>query len=559
MRRLTTFLLLAAATLGGCDCGEETSSLGGQLGVRGSSLDFGSVAVGGSKELTFVVENDGSADLTVLFTVDGAAFTVSPADAVLTPNTEATITVTFAPTATGPASGKVLVSSDAEENASAEVALAGVGIEADVTIEPDALAFGDWPRDRPDTDADDRDEPSPPPAITVENTGSDVLRVTAAAFADDAAGQFTGDLATLVGEYQPGEERSAEVRFQPTSLGEVTGSVRIETAAGSLPEKTIALTGRGVAPVLRLCARLDDDPASELCLKDKPEDYAQAEPYPFLDFGPHDELAGRAGRITLSNEGNVPLTVSELRYAPSSPDLRLWLDEARTQPLDPATFEPVLCPAGAPDASCTHEGELVVYVDYLARGSRCCYEFQDGIGGDQTCVDLAPGGVCREAADADEGLLTVISTDRLYRFVTVPLRGRSRIPVIVVSSFNGDLFFDSSFYVRIENDGEAPLRVLGLSLWDPAGARTCQPDGTGAGTGSSPCSCAGDPTLSCGQFQLVTQPPLDVAAQDQTEVELRFLDPNAGRHELELRIESTDPVQRTEISTLVVNGLGIRP
>lgn len=549
------------ALLCGCSCDEQATSLGGDLGVSTTALDFGLVAVRADKSLQFTVQNSGSAELTVALLVEGEGFALveSEPGAVLSPSAEAAFTVSFAPGAVGPFTGKVLISSDAESDGNQEIALTGTGIAAAVVIAPDDLDFGDWPRDRPDTPGDDRAEMAGPLAITVENTGSDVLTVTAAAFTDDAAGQFAGELATLVGDYQPGELRSADVTFSPAVLGEVTGGVRITTGAEDLPEKSLALRGRGIAPVLRLCTSMDDDPAgTELCLKDRPEDYAPGDPFPALDFGAFDDLTGRAGKVTLRNEGNVPLQVSSIRYSPASDDIRLWEDAAHTVPLDLATFKPKLCPPGELAGDCTADGEVSFFVDYLARGSKCCYDFQNGLGGDQLCVDLA-GGDCRTALDSDEALVTVLSTDKLFGFVTLVARGRSRIPVIVVSDFNGDLFQNDTFFIRAANSGETDLRVTGLSLWDPAGARTCAPDGSSPGTGAAACSCAADPTITCAQFTLLTAPPLDIAPGGEAEVELQFTDPNPGRTDIELHFESTDPIQPIEVARLVVNGRGIRP
>jgi hypothetical protein len=248
--------------------------------------------------------------------------------------------------------------------------------------------------------------------------------------------------------------------------------------------------------------------------------------------------------------GNVPLTVSRVRYNPASPDVRLFADEARTVALDPAAFAPVLCPAGAMAQGCSHEGEATVHVDYRARGSHCCYA------GVEECVALAPGGDCSRADDADEGLLTVMSTDRLFDLVTVVARGRSRIPVIRVGDFNGELYQGGEVRLSAENIGEAPLEVRRIDLFDPAAPSTCGPDGTGAG--SEACSCEGEPTLLCTLVTRVTLPPLALGPGERTDVFLRFEDPNRGRQEIDVHWSSTDPIQPRVLSHVIVNGLGIR-
>lgn len=557
---LLTISLLAALSVSACDCGGSSTSLGGELTVSTEALAFGEIPIQSTKSLTFTVGNTGSAALAVALSTDSGPFTVTPTDLSIEPAAEAEITVTFAPTALGEAIGTLVVASDGEGTASVELALTGSAsppLVAQARVLPAELDFGDAPRNRPDTSADDQGDPSAPLELSIENPGTAPLQVTEVSFVDDAGGQFRGDLAALVGEIAPGHAEGTTLTFHPTTLGEVTGSLRVRTSAATLPEVIVPLRGRGVAPVLRLCTLVEGD-AAETCLLDKPEDYTAGVAYPALNFGAQEELATRGGRVTVRNEGNVPLSLSPLRMAPSSPDLRLWADEARTIPLALGDFAGVLCPAGVTHESCTREGEFSFWVDHWARGTRCCVDARDGVGGDPSCLSIAQDD-CRNAQDADEALITVLSSDRLFPFVSLVARGSSLIPVIVVSNFNGALFMDDAFFLRVTNDGDAELRVLSLTLWDPAAPRTCQPDGTGRGTGSAPCSCAGDGTLTCAQFRVDTAPPLVLAPGTSQDVQLTFLDPNPARHEIELHITSTDPVQPLEIATITLDGQGITP
>lgn len=557
---LLTIALLGSLPLAACDCGGTSTSLGGELTVSVAELPFGEIPIESEKSLTFTVGNTGSAALIVALSTNGAPFTVVPTDLSLEPAGAAEITVTFAPTALGAATGTLVVASDGEGTATVELALTGSAsppLVAEARVTPASMDFGDAPRNRVDSAADDQADPSAPIELAVENPGTAPLQVTEVTFLDDAGGQFRGDLAALVREIAPGHAEGTTLTFHPTALGEVTGSLRVRTSAASLPEVIVPLRGRGVAPVLRLCTQVDGE-ATETCLLERPEDYAPGVQYPSLQFGAQEELATRGGRITLRNEGNVPLTLSPLRLGSTSPDIRLWADEARTIPLALADFAGVLCPAGVTHASCTREGDYTIFVDHWARGTRCCVDARDGLGGDASCLEIAEDD-CRNAQDADEAMLTVLSTDRMFPFVSLVARGSSLIPVIVVSNFNGGLYTDDAFFVRLTNDGDAELRVLGLSLWDPAAERTCQPDGTGRGTGTGPCSCAGDPTITCAQFRIDTAPPLVLAPGAQEEVQLTFLDPNRLRHVIELHIVSTDPVQPREISTITLDGQGLRP
>ncbi|SVD45382.1 uncharacterized protein METZ01_LOCUS398236, partial [marine metagenome] len=96
-----------------------------------AGLDFGAVTLGQSQELLLSVFNTGSADLTVSsLSVSGDAFAVGDTVAFsIDPGSEANITVAFAPSESGFASGQVTISSDADNAPQITAALSGYGYE----------------------------------------------------------------------------------------------------------------------------------------------------------------------------------------------------------------------------------------------------------------------------------------------------------------------------------------------------------------------------------------------------------------------------------------------
>jgi HYDIN/CFA65/VesB-like, Ig-like domain/Abnormal spindle-like microcephaly-assoc'd, ASPM-SPD-2-Hydin/Cep192 domain 4 len=86
------------------------------LGTSPSSLDFGNVPVGTKDTLTSAITNTGNSNITISgVNVTGAGYTATGVTSgmILSPNQSATLTVAFAPTATGSATGSVSMSSNA--------------------------------------------------------------------------------------------------------------------------------------------------------------------------------------------------------------------------------------------------------------------------------------------------------------------------------------------------------------------------------------------------------------------------------------------------------------
>ncbi|PYX65751.1 MAG: hypothetical protein DMG78_29455, partial [Acidobacteria bacterium] len=102
------------------------------LGISPTSLSFGNVSVGSSSSQNVTVTNTGNSNVTISgFTTTGAGFSASgvSANTVLTPSQSATLTVSFAPTATGSVIGSVSVLSNAT-NSPSIATLSGSGVSS---------------------------------------------------------------------------------------------------------------------------------------------------------------------------------------------------------------------------------------------------------------------------------------------------------------------------------------------------------------------------------------------------------------------------------------------
>jgi hypothetical protein len=101
-----------------------------QLSLSPTSLDFGNVTVGQTATQSITVSNSGNSNIDISqVNVSGAGFSASglTPPVTLNPGQNATISVVFAPTASGSASGSVSIVSNAT-NSPATVALTGSGV-----------------------------------------------------------------------------------------------------------------------------------------------------------------------------------------------------------------------------------------------------------------------------------------------------------------------------------------------------------------------------------------------------------------------------------------------
>ncbi len=117
----------------------------GVLSASPSSLNFGSVQVGGNQTLPETLTNTGGSTITVTqVTPSGTGYTVSGLSLplVLTAGQNEAFSVNFAPAASGGSVGNLAIVSDAS-NPSVNVALTGNGLAAGaLTPNPSSLSFG---------------------------------------------------------------------------------------------------------------------------------------------------------------------------------------------------------------------------------------------------------------------------------------------------------------------------------------------------------------------------------------------------------------------------------
>jgi hypothetical protein len=252
--------------------------------VTTATLDFGSVAVGQTKDLTLAVGNSGNNNLTVsALTVNGSAFRVTSPSTPFTVAAGApakAVTVRFTPAAVGAVSGTIAIASNDPVRPTVSVPISGTGATSTTTapsisVTPTSLAYGSV------TVGQTKDM-----TVTVANTGNAGLAVSAMT--------LSGAGFTLVGPTAPlavaaGASMVVTVRFAPAAAGVVGGTLTIASNDPAKASTTVSLTGTGItgAPVINV---------SPVSLT-----------FGTVTIGQPKDLA-----LTLSNKGTAPLVVGSI-------------------------------------------------------------------------------------------------------------------------------------------------------------------------------------------------------------------------------------------------------
>lgn len=288
-----TFPLTFAPTAPGAQSGQltlvsnaagspHTASLAGngtQPGVSfsPSPASFGSVEVNAVSTASITLTNPGAAPLAIsALTVTGTYFSrvsttcpISPA--TLASTASCTVLAAYSPTATGPHSGQLTLSSNAPGNPHT-VALSGTGTAPGVSLTPSPVIFGNVPVGG-----------SAGATLNLTNTGTATLSISSIV----TTGTFFSNTTTCGATLAPGASCPIVATYAPGAAGAHSGQVSVTTNAGAGPV-VAPLSGTGAVPVLSLSS------AS-------------------VDFG--SQTVGSASLtqpVTITNTGGAPLNLSAI-------------------------------------------------------------------------------------------------------------------------------------------------------------------------------------------------------------------------------------------------------
>jgi len=238
---LAVFLLLACL---GCGGGGGTQSnhpqfpKQPQLGLDHSKLDFGTVKVGGTKDMSLTIANSappGSADMTVTQIVaNGSGFSVTTPQLPLTlsPGQSVTVTTNFAPQAPGSASGSLGISVQSMSATSVPLSGDAVAGAGHLVANPTGLAFGDVQVGKTSSNFE-----------TISNTGESTVTLSQAN-TNNAAYSYSG--LSLPASLATNQSITFTVTFAPVAVGAANGTLSLVSDADDSPT-TVSLSGTGTA------------------------------------------------------------------------------------------------------------------------------------------------------------------------------------------------------------------------------------------------------------------------------------------------------------------------
>ena len=282
-------MLIASVSLAGCagytsaasggTGGGTGASGGGTLSASSSGIGFGNVVEGSTATQSVTVTNTGTGVVNISgATVSGGVFTVvsaTPSSSLAVGQT-ATVQIQFAPTSMTPASGALVITSDAT-NSTLSIPLSGTGLEADPVFSPGNLTFDNVVVGQTSTQN-----------VTLSNTGNMSLSVTAA---DLSGSGFSMSGLVLPATIAPNASTTFTVQYSPQSTAAASGSITFSDNGKHAPH-SVNLNGNGVAAGSTLSA----NPGS-------------------LNFS--NVLVGSSSSqpITLTNSGNKTITINSVTAA----------------------------------------------------------------------------------------------------------------------------------------------------------------------------------------------------------------------------------------------------
>ncbi len=249
---------LAASTMGAMAAAPEivVEQPAGTNVTDGGSVAFGSINLGTDKSLVFTIKNTGDADLqNIAVTKSGpnaADFTVAPGPSspVSGPSGSTTFTVKFTPSAKGARQAEILIASnDADENPF-NITLTGTALAPEIAVEQPAgtavadgggAAFGS-------VNVGSNSELT----FTIKNTGDADLTGISTYVDGTNPGDFTVSAVPAASVSGPSGSTTFKVKFTPSSFGNRTAQLHINSNDADESPYDINLSGTGLAPEIEV-------------------------------------------------------------------------------------------------------------------------------------------------------------------------------------------------------------------------------------------------------------------------------------------------------------------
>ena len=461
-----------------------------------SAIAFGSRRLGAAPASSAItLANAGTDTLGVSgLDVSGAGFTVSPASgtASLGAGASALWTVSFGPTAAGPASGSVTFHTDDGDRT---VSLTGTGLAPQVSASASSLAFG----------SQRQGVPSAALVLTLSNAGNDALAVTSAALSGANAADYTV-LPPASSSVPAGGAASWQVVFRPLHTGASAATLLFTTDAGSA---SVALSGAGVFPAPAPAPAAlafgpqgtgTTSPAQTLTLRNDGDASLQFSAYSFGGAAPGDfEVTPASGPVQIAAGQSAQWTV---RFKPSASGARaavLLLDTdagelsvalSGTGIAQTLSFTPLALDLGSQRVGATTAAVPVSVTNNSANPATLtgatfsgpnASEFAARASGFPLTLAAGASGSVQltftpQAAGARSAALQLVGSEGVQAAL-LPLSGTGLSPVVDLSPQSHDFGVvrtgttTAALPVVLTNTGTGALTVIGASLGGSGAAR----------------------------------------------------------------------------------------
>lgn len=209
-----------------------------QLAITPTSVNFGSVSVGSSTNVSLTITNTGNKSTTLKPPrITGTGFSCNGLPASLGPGQSSAFTVTFTPASVGIVSGSLSVGGTGS-NQPATVALSGMGSGyPQLATSPISLSFGTVTVGTSST-----------LPVTITNTGA--ASATISQYGATGSGFSVSGL-MLPLSLAPGQSTSFSVTFTPSTAGTASGTASVVSNASNSPTN-VALDGSSISAVGQL-------------------------------------------------------------------------------------------------------------------------------------------------------------------------------------------------------------------------------------------------------------------------------------------------------------------
>ena len=247
-----------------------------------TSISFGQVAVGSKSSQPLTLTSDGNAPLVIsAITISGSQFSgdVPSLPVTLQPGEQLKLTLTYEPTADGPASGTVAITSN-DSSGPATISLGGTGTTAtspQLTVSPMTVDFGNVALN---TTANK--------TITLTSSGTAVLTINSV---DISGTGFTVSGANFPVTLNPKDSVTLQVKFDPQAAGDVTGKLTITSNSSTGATTVVELSGTGT--ITTTVPKLQVSSTS-------------------LDFGDVTVGSTKTLNLALTSSGTAPVTINSV-------------------------------------------------------------------------------------------------------------------------------------------------------------------------------------------------------------------------------------------------------